>query len=153
MQSPLWYPTAQQPPLRAKSLILRRMRRWCGRCVLENGALCTFSRDRPASCPERSCIGWRYSCWNLVGNTHNPSPRDQAMNECAFVLDGCHIRIGKKITTQGAELTKKRRLSRSQRPPDWREVRVGLAPGGARQSTHWFGGGRKRDRATFPRSA
>lgn len=42
-------------------------------------------------------------------------------------LDGCHIRTGKKITPQGAELTKKRRLPRSQRPPDWREVRVGLA--------------------------
>ncbi len=42
-------------------------------------------------------------------------------------LDGCHIRTGKKITIEGAEITKKRRLPRSQRPPDWREVRVGLA--------------------------
>lgn len=42
-------------------------------------------------------------------------------------LDGCHIRTGKKVLIEGAELTKKRRLPRSQRPPDWREVRVGLA--------------------------
>ena len=42
-------------------------------------------------------------------------------------LDGCHIRTGKKITIEGAFLTKKRHLPRSQRPPDWREVRVGLA--------------------------
>jgi hypothetical protein len=42
-------------------------------------------------------------------------------------LDGCHIRTGKKITIEAAELTKKRRLPHSQRPPDWREVRVGLA--------------------------
>jgi hypothetical protein len=42
-------------------------------------------------------------------------------------LDGCHIRTGKKVTIVGAEVTKKRRLPRSQRPPDWREVRVGLA--------------------------
>lgn len=42
-------------------------------------------------------------------------------------LDGCHIRTGRKVTIEGAEVTKKRRLPRSQRPPDWREVRVGLA--------------------------
>lgn len=42
-------------------------------------------------------------------------------------LDGCHIRTGKKVNIEGAEVTKKRRLPRSQRPPDWREVRVGLA--------------------------
>ena len=42
-------------------------------------------------------------------------------------LDGCHIRTGKKVPIEGAEVTEKRRLPRSQRPPDWREVRVGLA--------------------------
>ena len=40
-------------------------------------------------------------------------------------LDGCHILPGKKITRERAELTKKRRLPHSQRPSDWREVRVG----------------------------
>lgn len=49
------------------------------------------------------------------------------MNKCAVVLDGCHIRTGKKVTIEGAEVTKKRRLPRSGRPLDWREVRVGIA--------------------------
>lgn len=40
-------------------------------------------------------------------------------------LDGCYILPGKKITRERAELTKKRRLPHSQRPSDWREVRVG----------------------------
>jgi hypothetical protein len=42
-------------------------------------------------------------------------------------LDGCHIRTGKKVTIAEAEVTKKRRLPRSKRPFDWREVRVGFA--------------------------
>lgn len=42
-------------------------------------------------------------------------------------LDGSHIRTGKKIVLETAELTPKRRLPRSGRPSDWREVRVGLA--------------------------
>jgi hypothetical protein len=42
-------------------------------------------------------------------------------------LNGCHIRTGKKFRLEGAELTKKRRLPRSGRPPDWCEVRVGFA--------------------------
>jgi hypothetical protein len=49
-------------------------------------------------------------------------------NEQVLVeLDGCHIRTGKKIIIKEAEFTKKRRLPCSQRPSDWREVRVGLA--------------------------
>ncbi len=42
-------------------------------------------------------------------------------------LDGSHVRTGKKVVLEGAELTKKRRLPKCQRPPDWREVRVGFA--------------------------
>ena len=37
------------------------------------------------------------------------------------------IRTGKKVLIEGAELTKKRLARRFERPPDWREVRVGLA--------------------------
>lgn len=42
-------------------------------------------------------------------------------------LDGSHVRTGKKVVLETAELTPKRRLSRSRRQLDWREVRVGLA--------------------------
>lgn len=42
-------------------------------------------------------------------------------------LDGSHIRTGKKVLLEGAELTPKRRLPKCQRQSDWREVRVGLA--------------------------
>ena len=43
-------------------------------------------------------------------------------------LDGCHIRTGKKVLLEGAEVTKKRRLPRSQRPPDWRSCEGGFGP-------------------------
>lgn len=49
-------------------------------------------------------------------------------NEQVLVeLDGCHIRTGTLISIEKAEVTKKRRLPKRQREPDWREVRVGLA--------------------------
>lgn len=49
-------------------------------------------------------------------------------NEQVLVeLDGCHIRTGTLISIEKAEVTKKRRLPKRKREPDWREVRVGLA--------------------------
>jgi hypothetical protein len=43
-------------------------------------------------------------------------------------LDGSHVRTGKKVVLERVELTpKRRRLPRSGRQLDWREVRVGLA--------------------------
>lgn len=42
-------------------------------------------------------------------------------------LDGSHVRTGKKVVQPGVKLTQKRRLPRSQRSSEWREVRVGLA--------------------------
>lgn len=42
-------------------------------------------------------------------------------------LDGSHVRTGKKVMQEGVSLTLKRRLPKSQRLCDWREVRVGLA--------------------------
>jgi hypothetical protein len=42
-------------------------------------------------------------------------------------LDGSHVRTGRKVVLEGVELTRKRRLPKSQRQGDWREVRVGLA--------------------------
>ncbi len=49
-------------------------------------------------------------------------------NEQVLVeLDGCHIRTGTLLPIEKAEVTKKRRLTKRQREPDWREVRVGLA--------------------------
>lgn len=42
-------------------------------------------------------------------------------------LDGCQIRTGTLIPIEKAEVTKKRRLTKRQREPEEREVRVGLA--------------------------
>lgn len=42
-------------------------------------------------------------------------------------LDGSHIRTGKKVISEGVELTPKRQLPKYQRQIGWREVRVGLA--------------------------
>lgn len=54
-------------------------------------------------------------------------------------LDGSHVRTGKKLALAGAKLTKKRRLPKCQRPPDWREVRVGFArPLGAQKDKRTF---------------
>jgi hypothetical protein len=48
-------------------------------------------------------------------------------NEQVLVeLDGCHIRTGTLLPIEKAEVTKKRRLTKRQREPDWREVRVGF---------------------------
>ncbi len=60
-------------------------------------------------------------------NYEKPLETRPGHEQLVVELDGCHIRTGKKVTIAGAEVTKKRRLPRSQRPPDWREVRVGLA--------------------------
>jgi hypothetical protein len=49
------------------------------------------------------------------------------MEQVLVELDGSHVRTGKKVALLGAELTKKRRLPKCQRSPDWREVRVGFA--------------------------
>ncbi len=42
-------------------------------------------------------------------------------------LDGCHIRTGTLMPIEKSDVTKKRRLPKRKREPDWREVRVGLA--------------------------
>lgn len=56
-----------------------------------------------------------------------PLAKRPGVQQLLVELDGCHIRTGKKVPIEGAEVTKIRRLPRSKRPPDWREVRVGLA--------------------------
>ncbi len=61
------------------------------------------------------------------------------MEQVLVELDGSHVRTGKKVALEGTELTKKRRLPLCQRPPDWREVRVGFArPLGAQKDERTF---------------
>jgi hypothetical protein len=42
-------------------------------------------------------------------------------------LDGCHIRTGKKVVSENAKVIQIRQIPSTNRPCEWREVRVGLA--------------------------
>ncbi len=61
--------------------------------------------------------------WDYIQPLTTRPGREQVLVE----LDGSHVRTGKKVELAAAELTKKRRLPKCQRPTDWREVRVGFA--------------------------
>jgi hypothetical protein len=65
--------------------------------------------------------------WEAGWDYLQPLTTRPGMEQILVELDGSHVRTGKKVVLEGAELTKKRRLSKCQRPPDWREVRVGFA--------------------------
>lgn len=65
--------------------------------------------------------------WEAGWDYLQPLTTRPGMEQVLVELDGSHVRTGKKVALEGAELTKKRRLPKSQRPPNWREVRVGFA--------------------------
>lgn len=58
------------------------------------------------------------------------SPDQHLQNICDRVLvelDGSHVRTGIKLTGKPGELTQSRKIKKSSRQIDWREVRVGFA--------------------------
>jgi hypothetical protein len=65
--------------------------------------------------------------WKAGWDYLQPLTTRPGIEQVLVELDGSHVRTGKKVALKGAELTKKRRLPKCQRPPDWREVRVGFA--------------------------
>lgn len=62
-----------------------------------------------------------------VRRDYRKPPTRLSVEQMLVELDGCHIRTGKKIAMETAKLTPKRQLPCSQRPCEWREVRVGFA--------------------------
>lgn len=65
--------------------------------------------------------------WEAGWNYLQPLANRPGIEQMLVELDGSHIRTGKKVALEGIELTKKRQIPKCQRPPDWREVRVGFA--------------------------
>ncbi len=61
--------------------------------------------------------------WNYL----QPLDARAGVEQMLVELDGSHVRTGRKVVHETVELTRKRRLPKSQRQVDWREVRVGLA--------------------------
>ena len=77
--------------------------------------------------------------WDAGWDYIQPLTIRPAMEQVLVELDGSHVRTGKFVVLEGTELTKKRRLRKSQRPTDWREVRVGFArPLGAQKDERTF---------------
>lgn len=65
--------------------------------------------------------------WEAGWDYLQPLTIRPGMEQVLVELDGSHVRTGKNVALEGTELTKKRRLPKFQRPPNWREVRVGFA--------------------------
>jgi hypothetical protein len=65
--------------------------------------------------------------FGAAGDYFQPLHARPGIEQILVQLDGSHIRTGKKVVLEGVEFTQKRRLLKSQRQVDWREVRVGLA--------------------------
>jgi len=65
--------------------------------------------------------------WEAGWDYIQPLTTRPGMEQVLVELDGSHIRTGRKVALEGAKLTKKRQMPKSQRPPNWREVRVGFA--------------------------
>jgi len=64
--------------------------------------------------------------WEAGWDYIQPLTTRPGIEQVLVELDGSHIRTRKKGALLGTELTKKRRLPKFQRPPNWREVRVGF---------------------------
>ena len=69
--------------------------------------------------------------WEAGWDYLQPLTTRPGIEQMLVELDGSHVRTGKKVALAGAELTKKLRLPKSQRPPDWRSCQSRI------RSTTW----------------